>query len=187
MKPTLLFALLLTLLLPACAPFSQEKFPAKDAEIPVEIDASARESAKGKRFRLSLSGTASPSLQDDENLRKIERALVLAGYVKAGKEADLELEARFSRDAPAWNLPFSKFRHVLTLQALRGKELLWEVKASSASREEDNRALMPYLLLGALSYMGESSGGRKEISVRGDDPRLPALFDGGGKRGLLQR
>lgn len=196
MKWTVLFA---TLMLTACSSTpSGEPEPELGSgagrSFPIQVDASAREAGKEKSFRVSLESGLAPSLQEEENLRKLERALELAGYKKAAALPELEVTVSFGIEKPMLGLTLGTlngYTHRVKIAAAEKSGLLWELHASGPSEHEDNRAVFPYLMLGSLPYFGKSSGGQKRVNARDDDPRLNALLDPGSpdtrKRGLLEQ
>ncbi len=52
---------------------------------------------------------------------------------------------------------------------------LWKTTASTTTRSNDLRALMPALALAASSYLGVDTGEAKLVKIKKDDPRLEQL------------
>jgi hypothetical protein len=184
-------AILVLLTLASCATTNTPpEEPAHGGKVyGITIDASSRTQDK-PGFIVLLEGETPPSLQEEEGLRQVERALWLDGFPK--EPGTMEVRVKFARENPITGTAIfgslTPYKHAVKLRAIAQDQVQWELEATGPGEDEDIRPLLPYLLAGAIGQYGKNTSGKIERSVPAVSPRAATIRGVPvEKKGLLQK
>ena len=144
--------------------------------LPIDIDGSVREETQGQSFAMAKS----EDIRDDESFRQIERALVLAGFVKetAGK-SKLQVKVEFKLDKPILGSSvfgmLTPFKHTVILKAYKGAEIAWQTMVTGPSEFEDRRATLPVILGAGVKYYGKDTKGETRVDFSESDVNVKVI------------
>ncbi|MBN2223346.1 MAG: hypothetical protein JW765_01580 [Deltaproteobacteria bacterium] len=146
-------------------------------EIAVNSFAAPDADSKGKVYYLAsaVQNVEDTDVEFLEYARMLENGLSLKGYVRVYDKKDAETLINLAYGMTAGEGSNVRIFMIVTAYGLKNGEAqsqIWKTSAFHDGNYSDFRRMFPYLVAACTDYFGTSTGVKKSIGVRGQDPRL---------------